>query len=207
MRIENKTHWRSDQLRALILRVAKDELQPGQLKRARVKIQYRRSNSYRLGCAHAGQSERVPRIHMWLNLERDKAPDPKRLARTIAHEFAHGKGLHHRDMKSNARLGMLYLGGEGWEQHYSYAENFPIEATPPKKKPTQIERLEAKLAHSEKMLKLAATRLKRAKTLHKKWSRRLSIQTKAVAALIEAESESEPDPFEEAMQEWPDPLV
>jgi len=71
MRIQNCTHWNSTDIKRLISRVAQDDLDPGQLKRLRVQINYRRSNGC-YGHGVVGRSGLNPTLRMWLHLRKDE---------------------------------------------------------------------------------------------------------------------------------------
>jgi len=195
VRIANKTHWRTDQIAALIRRVARDELDPGQLKDARVTVRYARGK--RLGSCTYGTPRR-PHVFMTLCFPRKGnecrlawagAPMPVLFAKVIAHELAHARGLRHRWMNNNR-----YGWAEGWKERYAYAKDFPLE---PKPEPTKEEKLakrrrgavtkaEAKVAEWERAGRLARTKLR-------KWNARLrAAQRRATAAPQSAPSGSSP---------------
>lgn len=169
MRITNSTHWRTDQIAALIRRVAQDELDAGQLRKARIEVRYKRSGTRVMGRCTVGTGLN-PRIRMTLMLPRVGPVSVPDYALIVAHELAHAKGLHHRQMNKSSR----YYWVEGWKERYTYAENFPIEAKPAKAvvKPTIDDK--RRKAH-DKALAMAAKwerRLKQASSMLKKWQRR-----------------------------------
>ena len=105
MKIDNPTHWSTDDIRRLIYRVSLDELERGQLVHARIRIKYARKNSKRLGTFTYG-TPRNPRINMMLVMPRPGTPvDLVRLAKVIAHELGHAKGLRHRQMHNSLQAG------------------------------------------------------------------------------------------------------
>src|SRR5258708_25130449 len=119
MRIANETIWRTDQIKALILRVAQDELDPGQLKHARIQIKYRRNGAYKMGHCTYG-TPRNPQVYMTLLFPRKGPVELPAYALIIAHELAHARGARHREMYKTKRYWWL----EGWEERYSYALQF-----------------------------------------------------------------------------------
>ena len=171
MRIINSTHWRTDQIAALIRRVAQDELDAGQLKHARVYVKYRRQNEYISGNCTYG-TMRHPRVYMTLFLPRTGSVPLPHMAHTIAHELAHAKGLKHRDMNKTNRYGWV----KGWEERYAYANEFPIEAKPVKAKPTLDDKRQKALKQAQQKIAEWTTKHKRAATTLKKWQK----QAKAI---------------------------
>jgi hypothetical protein len=173
VKIINKTQYRTDQISALIRRVAQDELEPGQLAKARVTIIYSRGRS--LGNCYYG-TMRNPRVWMTLKVPRPPAPlDPVIYAKVIAHELGHAKGFKHADaiMKTN-RYGWV----DGWKERYAYAAALPIELKPDRPKPAVDEQRQKKLSHSLRMVKRWESKVKRAQTALKKWQRRAKAQEK-----------------------------
>ena len=121
MKIDNPTHWSTGDIRRLIYRVSLDELERGQLVHARIRIKYARKNGRALGRCTYG-TPRNPRVNMMLVMPRPGTPvDLVQLAKVIAHELGHAKGLRHRQMRNN-RYGWV----EGWRGRYAYALDFPI---------------------------------------------------------------------------------
>jgi hypothetical protein len=90
-------------------------------------------------------------------------PDKVTFAAIVAHELAHTRGLKHDMMNGCATYGLTGR----WRELYAWAEALPLEIKlkVSKHKPGP----DLKLIHSEKMLKAAMTREKRAVTLRKKW--------------------------------------
>jgi len=186
MKVTNETHWRTDQIRTLIHRVAQDELDPGQLKHARITVKYRRKGSSSGGWCYYGTA-RNPCVIMRLKLLRDKV-DNVRLAHTIAHELGHSKGLRHGSAMNNVRYGWA----SGWEERYAYAKDYPIEANPkalpvPKDEKLKLLRLAA-VAKAVKKVQKWETAVKRGNTMLKKWRARLRSAEKRQAPLTGSES-------------------
>jgi hypothetical protein len=175
MRLVNDTHWHTDQLRALINRVADDELSPRQRKILRVHVVYGRCHQWKLGHAFIGTLySQVLSMKLFLPREQTNM-DRSKLAHVIAHEMAHCSGLRHPDMKSNR-----YAWVDGWRERYAYALDLPMELVAPvvQSKPGD----EMKYAHATKMafkwshtIKLATARLK-------KWHAKARYYEKKIAA-------------------------
>lgn len=176
MRIVNQTQYSTQDIAKLVRRVAADELQPGQLKRAVIKVRYQRKNGLKLGHCMYGNVLR-PNVRMLLLVPRDTL-DVVKLAKVIAHELGHAKGLRHVDMK-NTRYGWL----DGWRDRYAYAKDYQI-GVKVTRKPTMADKACTKLAHAERMLSLAETRAKRAGTICKKWRRRVNTYSKVLSKSV-----------------------
>lgn len=183
MRITNKTQWQTKQIAALIRRVAQDELDAGQLKRARVTILYRWANASRLGDCYVGTPKR-PWVLMRLFLPKPtQGPlDTIRLANTIAHELAHAKGMRHRDgMLRTAR----YYEVGAWRELYSYASAFPVELAPVRitPRPAPLELCSSKLERARGMVSKWQRKIKADTTRLKGWQRKLRYQERRLAAM------------------------
>lgn len=172
MRILNETHWRTEQIKRLIFRVAQDELDPGQLRHAQITIKYRKNGWLKMGHCTYG-TPRNPRVIMTLLLPRTGPVDLPAYALIIAHELAHARGGRHREMYKTNRYWWL----EGWQERYGYASGFPIEEVVETPKPSRedalLQRRTEAVSHAQAMLAKAVTRAKRADTIVKKWRVRL----------------------------------
>ncbi len=162
MKIEftNNTHWRSDHIRAFIVRELKDE-RPDLCKHGapalKVKVTYtrREGSTYSSGCARLNSN--------WMNIRLSKhTPDKIDLAHVIVHELAHTRGMTHDKMRGNSR----YKRCGSYRDLYAWAEELPLERVAKKSK---VKPVDQKLSHAEAMLKATMTREKRAITLRKKW--------------------------------------
>lgn len=187
MKVNNLTDWRTDQIKALVQKVAEAELEPKARKSLVVTVKYRRTG-YRgvLGRAHLGTRLRPARnLDLYLRrpqtLEALEMPkgDVVMLAHTIAHEMAHLKGMTHREMRGFKR----YDYSEGWAEYYAWAEAFEIRVRPAKAKPTASDIVGRKLEHAAAMLAKAKTRARRASTIEKKWRTKLRYYEKKMAAV------------------------
>jgi len=123
--IDNATHWDTRQLRAIILRALKLELDAAKIKRMTVRVRYgnRRygTNFWVSGRAHVGGN--VMRLFVC-----GAGIDRTDLAATTVHEAAHCRGLNHNQMHS-----LRYERGRTPEHRrlhrarYDWAENYPLE--------------------------------------------------------------------------------
>jgi hypothetical protein len=165
MKITNKTHWNTRDIQKLVYRVAQDELNPGGLRNARITVSYRRNGGIGGWCYYG--TIQYPNVRMRLNLPRTGL-DSVALARVIAHELGHAKGLKHGSAMSNNR----YAQADGWRERYAYAKDFPIgvKADPPK--PTLNDKRRRAHAKAQAMVAKWERRLKLASTTLKKWQRR-----------------------------------
>ena len=187
MKLLNHTAWRTDHLKAILNRVAQDELAPVDRKCMTVTVQYRRSNAYHLGCAFYG-NKAVDRgafrlaswnsRRIWLYLERDGMEQSRdQLAHTIAHEFAHTRGLRHRDM-----AGPRYNWEDGWKDLYAWANDFPLEQKPAREKPSAEAVANLAMVHAGRQVERWLTKVKRAQTILKKWKRKATYYERRAAA-------------------------
>lgn len=167
MTLQNATHWDTRSLRAIIARVAAEELndtprQREQRRRLRVRIVYTRQAWGLSGCAY------VKGTHATLCLHKHVvAIDPVEFAWLCAHEFAHTRGMQHPQMPA-----WLMHFRDSSRERYAWAAAFPIVRKAERPAPSPEAQLDAKLANIRKRLALAETRVKRATTILKKWQRR-----------------------------------
>lgn len=178
MKIVNGTIWRTDQIKQLIIRVAEDELEPGQLKHARIDIKYQRSGTSKLGHCTYG-TPRNPRVVMTLLFPRTGVVDLAAYALIIAHELAHAKGGMHREMYKTNRYWWL----EGWQARYSYALQFAIEVKvviKPSREEITLRRRDDAVRHAHVMVVKWTTTAKRAGTQLTKWRTRLKTAERRV---------------------------
>jgi hypothetical protein len=176
MRIEldNKTHWRSDHLKAFITRGVKDE-RPDLCKRGapalRVRVVYTRSSGTKGSSGYASYNSN----RMCIRLAKE-GPDKVDLAGVIYHELAHTRGVKHDAMRGSPR----YRRVGNYRRIYGWGFDLPLEKVEKKSKKIPVD---VKLAHAEKMLKAAMTREKGATTLRKKWEAKVRYYTKRAAML------------------------
>jgi hypothetical protein len=182
VKIKNPTHWKTQDIAGLIYRVAQDELDKGALKFARVRIVYGRKNSGALGWCTYGTGLR-PNVNMWLVLPKPgERLDIVKVAKVIAHELGHAKGLRHRDMR-NTRYGWV----EGWRERYAWAVDYEFGMRPePAKKSREeqlVERRSKAVIKAEKMVRKWTITAKRSNTMLKKWQTRLKAASRRTTLL------------------------
>jgi hypothetical protein len=180
MQIRNRTHWRTADLKAILSKVARQELndtdrQRYQRKHLRVDIVYSRG-------AHSGCA--------WLKSTRMRLRLPKAFVNAVEfawlceHELAHVRGQEHRQMAGDV---MHFT--ERARARYAWAASMPIRTVEVKRAVRPAP--DAKLAHAQRMLKVAETRRKRAVTLERKWVAKVRYYEKrSVEALQKAAGSS-----------------
>ena len=167
MKLVNQTKYSTRDLRKLVTRIAKDELQPAHAKKAVITFKYWRGN-WTGGYAYYNS-----------NVAYIKLPHPKHkldlpaIAKTIAHEMAHMRGLKHIDMHC-ARYSWKH--GD-YKAFYAWANEYPIRHQEPKAKPV-VAPVDAKLDHATKMLAKNEAKLKRTAALVKKWTAKVKYYQK-----------------------------
>lgn len=199
MILENSTHYATEDLEALILRVLEDA---GITKhgRDRVRVAYSRDGKQYTGWCFYGSvkpmtlteraafkrrmkglgtvvsSRRENSIYrMRLNVPRPEHLDLAKLIWLVRHEVAHWQGLSH------AQMGPTLMHHDptaptpawcgGWRS-LRVLEERPAEIK--KRKPTADDTREKRIEHARKMLAKASRRAKLAATLEAKWRRKLS---------------------------------
>ena len=181
MRIINKTKWNTKDIVRLIRRVAQDELDTGQLRYARIKIKHGKSRRVELpgygGCCVYG-SMISPNVWMTIELPLKATEiDSVLVAKIIAHELGHSKGIRHRDMH-NVRYGWT----PGWREYHAYGLQYPIRLKPVKTKPDKIDVLQKKRDRAASMVSKYETRIKRHTTILRRWQKQARYYEGQVAA-------------------------
>ena len=183
MRIVNHTHYDAKQLRAIVMHVAKQELDPAQRQLIVVHVHYRHQPGNRAD----RRGRRVETKHLRnYNLGKvglrynsmcvELNKNPKRIDRAylgvqLAHEMAECRGRHHRDMR-HPRYGYRdrrqpnVKWGEPWRSQIT-ATAFPISVRPKKSKPApdqkaakELQRAQQKIEDWKRKARLAATKLR-----------------------------------------------
>jgi hypothetical protein len=165
MKIINHTHYKTLHLRAFVTRVARlEEISPAKLKLLTVTFNYGRAGEWRrqqgFGGTTSGRAV-VGGTRMTIYVQKSGV-DRIDLAHTLAHEFAHIRGLEHAQMRGRT----AYYRINNWRELYAWAEQLPLEVQQPrqsKKRDAQMERYARTLAaikRWEAKAKRAATALK-----------------------------------------------
>jgi hypothetical protein len=177
IQIRNRTHWRTDHIRAFIKRGIRQERADLCKKNAfllRVSIVYNRG-----GIRHQSCSGRAVIGGLWMKIMLPSGGvDRVDMAHTIAHELGHTAGLNHRHMEGCA----TYSRVGNWRELYAWAETLPLEkeARQTKTRPDTAQRLD----HARRMLTKALTRERRASTIRKRWERRVRALERYVSGRI-----------------------
>jgi hypothetical protein len=172
MKIINHTHYETKDLRRIIQRCAETTLEVAKRKHVVVTVIHARQQRGASGCAHIGGRLATIRI------TRDD-PRAATFAHVAVHEFRHLNGWTHAQMKAR-------YSHEDVEVRYAWANEMGIRVKQPKPKPTAVEKVDANLVYAQKMLQRAATRLKRAQTLAKKWHYKVRYYERRMAATRQA---------------------
>jgi len=151
--IENYTHWSTRDLRRFVTRCAKQE----GVKNARIVFAYNRAVD--VWCSGYAQ---CPGIHTNIKLP-SYYVDRIDLAFVLAHEFAHLRGVKHKQMRDDP---YYYRVGK-WREIYAWAQDLDLTKVLPQ--PKARPSVDAKLAHAQTMLARAASRVKRGTTILRKW--------------------------------------
>jgi hypothetical protein len=187
VRILNKSKWNTKDIARLIRRVAQDEIEPGHLKHARVKIKHGKRREvckpgYGGYCAYGS----MIRPNVWMAIElpaKDTEIDSVLVAKIIAHELGHSKGITHRDM-NNIRYGWK----DGWREQYAYASEYPIRPKPVKAKPEKIDLVQKKRDRAVAMVSKYESRIKRHTTILRRWQKQARYYEGRVAACASSKS-------------------
>lgn len=181
MRLVNKTNWDSSDLKKLCLAVIKKMGAEGvtrsvsiETMTGRFTTQQKDSKNLYHGRAsiHGGWIVmKVPQPvrnicvgfanHGYAYEKRPETFCVERFVQVLEHEIGHNLGLRHGDMASL------------WKLPVGYVKDFVVN---PKKIVVKVKQnlIEKRKNHAEAMLKIATTRLKRARTLHDKWKKKFN---------------------------------
>lgn len=169
MKVVNKTHWMTRDLRRIAARVTREEF-PRDRFGDRAK-----SISVHVGYNRAGSGSSSGHAYYHSNWCTVNVPsgrvDPVDFAHVVAHELGHCKGLKHGHMAPHMESTRWGKRSDYMRQHFAWAKAIEIRRTPvrTKARPT----VDGKLAHARRMLAKAATRAKRAQTLLNGWQRKV----------------------------------
>lgn len=184
VKIKNTTHWRTRDLRRIATRVVREELPRERFNdRARgytVYVGYNRGGPRSDGSC----SGNAPYHGNWCTVNVPSGcVDPVDFAHVLGHELGHSKGLHHGHMPPHQGRR-----GDYSEAHYAWAKALVIAKQPVKKRMRPS--VDNKLAHAERMVKLATTRAKRAATLLKRWQQKVRYYSRRSERLAACKTES-----------------
>lgn len=187
MRINNLTNIRSEDLRAIVKRVAEFELEPRSRAGVTVHVVLRGARKSKAHAARwAGYTRRTvgplaPGLRFNQAIIRvGPKSGATEVAMLLAHEFAELRGLDHRAMRSQGYF-LQYR-----RERFGWAAELPLR---PKEKapPTAPDVTRAKKhAHARRMLVLAERRAKRAATIEKKWRAKVRYYERKLAELDKA---------------------
>lgn len=101
----NRTHWNTEQVKALVYKIGADEgFSLAKMRKLKYEIGYHGAGDFGcLGKATLGDSLKNHGLWMRLILPKSGEIDIVRFAMTIAHEWGHVKGLEHVDMIDKPR--------------------------------------------------------------------------------------------------------
>jgi hypothetical protein len=162
MKIINKTHWRSDHIKAIAQRVALDELDPAVRKRFVVTVSYGHRGPHVSGWAYYHS-------HGCQVMVGSDQVEPLYLAHTLAHEMAHARGMTHKQMRGSGR----YMWVPGWRDFYAWAKELPVERKVAKPRPAVAERRLKRLDNAKVLLAHWEVIHKRSATKVRKWRGRV----------------------------------
>jgi hypothetical protein len=192
VKVKNKTQYESAAMLKILRRAAKEELEPAHRKRMVVHI--RESNRgithrNRLGSAFIGGDfieivmPKNPKIRGWWKSNgvrcHQSCLDPVVFAKVAAHEFAHARGLDHKDMHSSPR----YRWVGNWRDLYAWANEFPIRVKPKRKRPKpgnpeKLANIKVLIQKWESKKRRAENALKKYRQKARYYERRLAADTK-----------------------------
>jgi hypothetical protein len=192
MRVINQTVWRTDHLRAILQRCARQEFDDGsRRKKLIVTVEYTRKGGSS-GCAWIGGSRATVRIatpkavaaglrfgsRLKVMFDGDYMAFLKcSFASVACHEFAHCRGMEHRGMPKHYKWA-----SESWKAYVAWAEEMPLDQKAAQVAPTPAAVVNAKLAHVIRMRERAERRLKRYRNIVRKWTAKERYYEKRKAA-------------------------
>lgn len=171
--IRNQTAWYTPDLRKIV-RAAMRAVGSRQRKTVEFNPSGRKGE-WVSGRAHYGTRTREG-IRVWICLP--KKTTAAEVAATVAHELLHSLGARHADMTPEQRNCTAWTGDPPeWVRKLVLRRRDEVAAKKPKKPETPAERGERlrkeRAAHARAMHRKSETRLKRARTLEKKWRERV----------------------------------
>lgn len=179
MKLTNKTHWRTDDLRALIAAALDADGIGTQGMHVTVEPAKRSNRRWCSGYAWLRGSSIHVRVPQPMG-EWGALPDHLRddLARVVIHEAAHCRGVEHADMHGNLKRD--WRGGTD-DRDVSFAAAIWVRAKPVKVK-SPVDHVARRAAHAAAKLAEAERRLKLARTIAAKWRAKVRYYERRAAA-------------------------
>jgi hypothetical protein len=166
IQIRNETNWRTNHLRAFVVRAARQAFDDDQNLWIRVTFRRVKTTATRAG---GGVSGHAAIGGAWCVIDlSNAAPDREDLAHVLHHEFGHMRGLRHDDMRGAP----LWRRIGNWREHFAWALELPLEQKPAAckpPKPTRAQRIE----HEQRKLARWQSKRKRAETSIRSISRKI----------------------------------
>lgn len=171
--IQNRTHWRTRDLRRFAVRAAHEAEAPEFI---RLTVSYNRQ------VTGSCSGRAVVRGHNARLMVPSQSVDRIDLVGTLVHEFGHLRGLEHAQMRGNPRWQRT---GDHHRALYAWAESLPLELVKPKPavRATGMALVEQRRAATERRLRAWLTRQKRAATAVRKLRARLRYYDRRAAAI------------------------
>lgn len=180
MKLVNRTHWRTADLRRIAARVVREEFPKDRFgdraKKIQVHVGYNRqgANGSCSGYAHYHAN--------WCTVNVSSVRvDSVDFAHVVAHELGHCKGLRHGHMPPHMESTTWGRRSGYMRAHFAWAGSIEVRRQPEKRKVRPA--VDAKLSHARRMFAKASTRAKRAQTVLKKWQRKVRYYERQVVAL------------------------
>ncbi len=166
--ITNRTHWRTADLRAFVVRAGRMTFRPDEKPVVQIEFVYNRQARYwRLdGVCSTGRAV-IDGSRCKMRIPSRGPVDQVDLAGVLAHEFGHLRGLRHKDMKGPR----WQRTGPAHREMYAWGAALPLRTkeAPVKKRASPDERVE----HTVMLLQRWRAKKKRAETAIKKYETKL----------------------------------
>lgn len=170
MKIINRTHFQTRDLRRIFTRCADLVLKEEKKRHVCVTVVYARQSRGASGCAIIGGYHATVRINK-------HDPKPATVAAVTVHEFRHLNGWSHKEMCGTYK---------GEDARYVWANDLGIRVREPKPKRRPTD--DIKLAHAQVMYVRACSRVRRAQTIQKTWLRKVRYYSRKMAATSRSKS-------------------